>query len=106
MTDIPSDDFQANCELLLPFVVCASDGGPYEDFSFVAGFRLGQLWEQIDVAHACGASRFYVHAIERASLPQLDLIAMHFGYVVEYEAHDDDDWCIATLIASEEEDVT
>lgn len=34
--------------LVMPFVVCTSEGGPYEDESFVAGWDLGTLDARLD----------------------------------------------------------
>lgn len=61
--------------LVMPFVVCASQGGPYDDDAFVAGYHLGQL----DVQMANGTVDSVV-TLRASSMPQFDLIAMRHGY--------------------------
>lgn len=62
----------------LPFVVCASHGGPYEDETFAAGFCSGMLWEQL----AWGLPAPEWLTVRTALLPLLDLMAMHHGFAV------------------------
>ena len=40
-----AEDDTGTYELLIPFVAVESNGGPFEDEAFVAGFQLGRLWE-------------------------------------------------------------
>lgn len=69
------DDDEVRYDLVMPFVVCASQGGPYEDDSFVAGYHLGEISAMLaqEIAE-------YQTTIRTASVPQLDLIAMRWGY--------------------------
>jgi hypothetical protein len=68
-------------ELVMPFVVVTSKGGPYDDAAFVAG------WECAVIDRALGAVAEYEATFRRtvhsANLPQLDLIAMKHGYAME-----------------------
>lgn len=68
--------------LLFPFVVCVSKGGPYEDGAFAAGFQAGQIYQ------ALGNGMLYSiqFTVRTDLLPQLDLIAMHFGFTVDVAA--------------------
>lgn len=73
-------------ELMLPFVVTRSHGGPYDDSSYVAGFELGQI---------CGMLP-YVDEMERpvhtTNLPCLDLAAMREGFEITSREEIDDTW--------------
>jgi len=68
-------------ELVMPFVVVTSKGGPYDDGAFVAG------WECAAIDKALAAIAEYAVSFRRtvhsANLPQLDLIAMKHGYAME-----------------------
>lgn len=68
-------DGEANSayELVMPFVVTASHGGPYADESYVAGYRCGQIDERL------GLFREWSGPIEAEVLKQVDLIAMKHG---------------------------
>lgn len=79
-------------ELSMPFVACKTQGGTYDDTSFVAGYRLGSLaarlkYEKPDMC------RGYVYP---ADMYQLDLIAMRAGYIVMSRKHSEG-WIFATL---------
>lgn len=64
--------------LLMPFVVCASQCGPYDDASFTAGWECAL----VDAALAAGPIRV-TRTVLTESLPQYDLIAMRHGYRME-----------------------
>jgi len=59
----------------MPFVVCSSSGGPYDDDAFVAGYHLGQLDERL--RHGLVVDE--IVTLRSDSLPQFDLIAMRHG---------------------------
>ncbi len=65
--------------LVMPFVVCASQGGPYEDGAFVAGYQAGRL-DSAMAAIAAVQGDGMSTTIYRALVPQLDLLAMHHGF--------------------------
>jgi hypothetical protein len=77
----PLDD-QTNFGLIMPFVLCASQGGPLEDVAFTIGFELGQIDQELEFCETLYAEPRdrYVHT---EGLVQLDLIAMRRGYVLE-----------------------
>lgn len=60
--------------LVMPFTVCESQGGPFDDVAFVAGYRCGV----VDAKLADGNCEEPVWSHED-ELPQLDLIAMRHG---------------------------
>lgn len=80
--------------LVMPFVVCASKGGPYADESFVAGVRFGEMTMRLE------AGETPVVSYEPPALvPQFDLLAMHCGYRLTSEPWDEhpDDWSLVTF---------
>lgn len=90
-------DEEASYGLVMPFTVCQSDGGPYDDAAFVAGYRSGTINAHLERI-APDELRIYV---EPALLPQLDLIAMRHGYTMVSEPWADhpDEWALATFKA-------
>lgn len=75
--------------LVMPFVVCASNGGRYEDNSFVAGYRAGGLDQTLRHLAVLGATGMIEVPVERSLVPQLDLIAMRHGFTSETESTTD-----------------
>lgn len=67
--------------LVVPFIVCRSKGGPYDDDSFVAGFQAGEIDKALAVALAAGLDRA-TFTVRTALVAQLELIAMHRGFPV------------------------
>lgn len=63
--------------LVMPFEVCESQGGPWQDEAFVAGYEMGSI--DADPA-LVGTRGRYVHS---GSVPQADLIAMRHGLTCE-----------------------
>jgi hypothetical protein len=79
--------------LLYPFVVCKTNGGPWDDEAFVAGVRFGELAQRLKLREV-----FVELPIEHALVPQVDLLAMHEGYSVHFEPCDTaEGWTNATL---------
>lgn len=81
---------EAEYGLVMPFVVCQSKGGPYDDESYVAGYEAGHLdailrynallrAQGFNPQPPPGAAPFHVE-----NRPQLDLIAMRHGFVAEF----------------------
>ncbi len=66
-------------ELIMPFVACASQEGPYEDQAFVAGYQSGQINQVLTVGAAIGA-RSFTFTIYTPLAKQMDLIGMRHGY--------------------------
>lgn len=67
---------------MLPFVVCRSRGGPYDDESFVAGFQCGEIDRALSVAYLVRAQQVRFPTVYARLLPQLDLVAMRHLYQV------------------------
>lgn len=75
-------------ELVMPFVVTTSHGGPYEDVAFVAGYEAGRMDARL-AAVAAAEGHSLTATVHTGLLPQLDLIAMRHGFTVESEASEE-----------------
>lgn len=83
----PNGHDQPSYELVLPFIVCRSKGGPYEDIAFVAGFQVGEIDRTLATTEQ---SEVRIEFVYTALIPQLELIAMNRGYpIVEHHPADD-----------------
>lgn len=82
--------------LVMPFVVCRSNGGPYEDQAFVSGWRCGEIDRTLRNMDGVNARATFVVMAEE--LPQLDLIAMHRGFALDKKLAGEQDqetgWCV------------
>lgn len=88
------DDDAAGYELEMPFVVCQTQGGPYDDTAFVAGFRLGRL----DALLERRTTPEHNEAMQPGDVKQADLIAMRRGYTLDVTRADDDgEWVVGTF---------
>jgi hypothetical protein len=89
--------------LVMPFVVCASQGGTYEDQAFVAGWRLGQLDLELD--SAVKTNKIVSATVRPMDLPQVDLIAMRYGYLATNTPWEEapDEWVYVTFEREKEE---
>ena len=58
-------------ELVMPFVVCESNGGPLDDHAFVLGCQFEDLRQRLD-ARPSVVEEF----VDADLIPQLDLLAM------------------------------
>lgn len=72
-----TDSDEPEYGLVLPFTVCVSQGGPYEDAAFCAGFAAGR----IDTLLMSNIE--FEGPVRRDLLPQLDLIAMRYGFGID-----------------------
>jgi hypothetical protein len=95
--------------LVLPFVCCVSNGGPFDDDSFVAGFSVGEIRTILSMTtHArqvgfrylegVGVAVSEYRATVRSDLvPQLDLVAMEKGFTMTSEVTDIPEWSDVTF---------
>lgn len=77
--------------LVMPFIVCQSNGGPYEDSAFIAGGRFQQISALLE--SGCESHDSYQPP---ALVPQLDLLAMQHGYVMGVDEYDEH-WSLVTF---------
>ena len=73
MTDIFDSDDGGT---IMPFVVCRSAGGAYDDRAFAAGWNCAL----IDRALCHGRYAYFEDVVLAPLVPQLDLIAMRHGF--------------------------
>lgn len=98
-----SGDQEHEMSLIMPFVVCQSKGGPYDDLAFAAGYGAGHIAARLEVAGVLGTDAITYPIVRRELLPQLELIGMHFGFPVidvsepSHEVPGSDEWCSATF---------
>lgn len=89
-------------DLVMPFVVCESNGGPYDDEAYVAGWEAGKLDLMLELKRPRPGQFFRpdipIHADNR---PQFDLIAMKHGLVAEFEDAGDG-WLYMTIRRGEQ----
>lgn len=79
-------DEEPEMSLVMPFVVCASNGGPYDDQAFVAGVVFAQHQALLEHAHPeDGRTVVTTFPVYPALVPQLDLLAMAHGYRLHSE---------------------
>ena len=89
-------------DLVMPFVVCRSKGGPYDDHAYVAGFEAGRLDMALTLSPMLPGSRVREPMPYHSdNIPQLDLIAMRHGVRLEVEDHWEG-WSHISLQAEEE----
>jgi hypothetical protein len=86
--------------MVLPFVVVASKGGPFDDDAYVAGFEAGQMFESLSHIrmHSPDIYMKLAMPVHAANRDQLDLIAMHYGLTAKF-TEVADDWLALTLSA-------
>jgi hypothetical protein len=73
----PVDD--ATWGLVYPFIVCRSQGGPYDDQAFAAGWQCGRIDSALAAAAALGLDRARF-TVRTATVEQLKLVGAHHGY--------------------------
>jgi hypothetical protein len=83
--------------LIMPFVVCKDQGGPYDGDAFVAGYVAGILDTLLPIVrpHGVTVERYVVPEL----VPQLDLLAMRHGFKLTAEPWDEhpDEWTFVTF---------
>ena len=72
-------------ELVMPFVVCRTEGGCFDDDAYVNGFEAGRL----DALLQHQRPPVHEDTVHSDNMPQVDLIAMSRGYTLSVEGEDD-----------------
>lgn len=76
---MPEEDHgDVEYDLVMPFVVCASQGGPFDDGAYVAGYEMGRLDADFEVAAAV-----FERTIRTDNVPQAELLAMKHEWQME-----------------------
>ncbi len=97
------DPQDVSTELEMPFVVCQSQGGPYDDESFTAGYTAGLLDADLRSAGWARVERGF--PIPTQLVPQADLIGMRHGYTIETTPWEDapDEWTFVAFFTTVDE---
>lgn len=82
-------------DLVMPFVLAASQGGPYDDTAFVAGWRLAELSTLLKTAEQFGLD-VPQQTLYPSDEPQADLLAMRFGFTMQVKSYDEH-WSVYTF---------
>jgi hypothetical protein len=90
-------DDEGGMELVMPFVVCRSKGGPYDDGSFAAGWQAGEIDQALRVAEQGPAVRLRYPMVYAALIPQLELIGMKHGWLKFEAVPTAYGWCDVTF---------
>jgi hypothetical protein len=77
---VSDDEPDEHYELEMPFLPVISNGEPYDDDAYVAGFEMGRLDKELETGGAFGNGQ-PIHVENRE---QADLIAMRRGYTAEF----------------------
>lgn len=85
-------------EMVMPFLVVRSKGGPYDDEAFTAGWAMGSLDARLGslVIDPGGTYKIDV-TVPPDCVPQIDLIAMKHGFACETTDTSDDHWTQVVL---------
>lgn len=78
-------------ELVMPFVVTTSHGGPYEDNAFVAGWQCAEVDRELAWGQTIKADLMR-KTVFTGVLPQIELIAMKHGYTATFGCDDESEW--------------
>lgn len=79
--------------MVMPFVTVTSKGGPHDDDSYVAGWEMGALDAELKVS-----TWPLTRTVRTENLPQVDLIAMRYGYTTDwYTAETAPEWSVVLL---------
>ena len=89
---------QSDRETGLPFVLCRSRGGPYDDEAFLSGWRLGDIAATL-ASPGVSALAESIRPHERL---QADLLAMARGYSMTAGPSSDPDWLLVTFTRDRE----
>ena len=98
----PSENREGKWEMVMPFVAVRSQGGHYDDESYVAGWEMGALEARLGAAKHFKVEppRVVLHP---ENVPQADLLAMRVGAKMIVNPWPDD---LDPVIAAEWTDVS
>jgi hypothetical protein len=85
---MPDNEDEATYTLAMPFIVCTSQNGPYDDEPFAAGWTCGALNAELASCRQVAANPRGRHVLP-GILPQVDLIAMNHGFTVRRDPERD-----------------
>lgn len=83
-------DTPAEFGLIVPFIVCATNGGPYDDGPYCAGYEAGTI--AVVLASLPPEITQAERTVRTDNLPQIDLIAMQHGWTVNAATTEWPEW--------------
>lgn len=86
-----SDETQArhrgsSTETVMRFVTLASEGGPHDDDSYLAGWECGGIDHRLQLCAAAFAEPLPM-LVRTTNLAQIDLLATRYGFTVDHVEH-------------------
>ena len=84
----PSHDDGSPFDLSIPFVVCESVGGPFDDAAYLSGFELGVIYARLVAAKAVDAHIDSV-VVHDHNVPQLTILTDFLGILADAPIPDD-----------------
>lgn len=84
-------------EMVMPFVVVASKGGPFDDSSYAAGWEAGAIDERLSTLTLVDKTLTLGITVHTENRPQLDLVAMKHGYQATFEDSEVEGWLYMRL---------
>ena len=92
----PGED-ENGWNLLMPFIVCQSKGGPYDDDAFTAGWHCGSIDAELTALYMYPNPK-PSYTVRAEMVPQLELIGMRHGFpVLVAEATGYPEWTLITF---------
>lgn len=81
--------------LVMPFVAVASNGGPFDDQAYTAGYEMGQLDGQLAAAQLPGGGWVLERTVRDENQGQADLVGMKHGFAATFEPSGVEGWTFA-----------
>lgn len=97
------NDNEAESSLVMPFVLTVSNGGPYEDAPYVAGWNMGVLETEMHIGKTLGMLP-RMRYLSPVDAPQIDLLAMRFGFEVKTTEYSEE-WTLYTFSWPDPEEI-
>lgn len=93
-----TDENAVEYDLVMTFGPAVQSGtGPFDDRSFVAGYQVGQIMRSLQVQRAVQGTGME-GTVYTDLLPQLDLVAMTNGFLLEHEPTGVPDWSFVKFV--------
>jgi hypothetical protein len=89
----PDDGDDPFYELVMPFVVCATNGGPYDDAAYCAGWEAGVIDSTLGIAKSLQSVGHLTLLCRGDNRAQIDLLLMKHEFdLLESSETDDGEW--------------
>jgi len=85
---VADEEEEPTFELLVPFTCVESEGGPYNDKAFAAGWQLGAAWQLLQQHKDVWTESVLLFYPDLAH--QVDLMAMQFGFMTSVVGESED----------------